>query len=301
MIVRPFHALFHVIARGLRGMLHAPLVQLLAVATTSICMLLLAVICLCWVNARGIATSWGVDVPVAVYLVDDLVDADIEDLRARLLEMPEVARAERVTAEAAMDRLARGLGEDARWMDGIEPGVLPASIEVHLRPAADPDFAERLADRLERLEIVDEVALAGVWAGRVDAMLGTLQRLAIGVAFGVGLACLAIVWSTIRLGVYARRTEIEILRLVGGTPRFVRGPFVVEGVLQGAAGAGLALTAVHVGWAALEPHLSRGLSLVFAAGSLRYFDPFEIALGIGFGALVGFLGSRAAVACHAET
>lgn len=301
MFLRPLHAFAHVVVRGLAGMFRAPLVQLLAVLTTSICMLLLAVVCLGWVNARGIVGSWGVDVPVAVYLVDDVAEADAEGLRTDLLDLPEIASAEHVTPEAAMDRLARSLGEDARWIDGIEAGVLPASLEVHLRPDADPGFAENLADDLESLDIVDEVAVAGVWAGRVDAMLSTLQRLALGVAAGVVFACLAIVWSTIRLGIHARRTEIEILRLVGATPRFVRGSFLIEGVLQGAIGTALALGALHLGWGELEPHLARGLSLLFAAGSLRFFTPLEMAGGIGFGALVGLIGSRAAVARHAQT
>jgi cell division protein FtsX len=303
-IFRPIHALGHVIGRGLRGMLQAPLLQLQAITTTSICMLLLAVVCLGWTNARGIVTSWGVDVPVAVYLVDEVTDTQIEELRERLLALPEVAAAERVTPDAAMQRLARGLGEeavrDAQWIEDVDPGVLPETIEVQLHPKADPRQAEQLADWLETLENVDEVSLAGAWVGRVDALLETMQRLAFGVALGVAFACLMIVWSTIRLSIYARRTEIEILRLVGGTPRFVRGPFVVEGVLQGAAGAAVALGVLHLVWNALQPHLAQGLSLVFAAGSLRFFDPFELAAGVGFGALVGLLGSRGAVARYAR-
>jgi cell division protein FtsX len=280
-------------------MVQAPLAQLQSIATISICMLLLAVVALGWNNARSIVTGWGVDVPVAVYLVDDVAEADIEALRLDVLSRPGVVRAVTVTPEASMERLARGLGEDATWIEGIDPELLPASIEVHLDDMTDPSRAEQLAASLESLAIVDEVALAGVWVGQVDALVETLERVALGVACGVALACLAIVWSTIRLSVHARRTEIEILSLVGGTPRFVRGPFVVAGIVQGAAGAALALGMLHLGWNAIEPHLAGGLSLVFAAGSLRFFDPHEIALGVSFGALVGLLGSRAAVARHA--
>jgi cell division protein FtsX len=299
--LRPVHAFFAVVGRGIRGMLQAPLAAVLSITTISICMLLLAVVCLSSLNARSIVASWGVDVPVAVYLVDEANEIDAEALRQELLELPEVADAQLVTAEAAMERLVRGLGDDARWLEGIEPAVLPMSLELVLRPESDSAFAEQLADQLEAREAVDEVAVAGLWVGQVEGLLATLERMAIGVALGVSLASLAIVWSTIRLGVHARRTEIEILRLVGGTPRFVRGPFLVEGVLQGAAGAAVAIAVLGFAWDALEPPLARGLSLVFAAGSLRFFDPQEIAIGLTFGALVGLLGSRAAVARHART
>jgi cell division protein FtsX len=300
MSLRSVHALGHVVGRGLRGMLQAPLVQFQAIATIAICMLLLAVVCLGWANARHVVTGWGVDVPMAVYLVDDVPDVDAEDLRERLLERPEVARAERVSPGVAMERLARGLGENADWLEGIEPEILPETIEVHLRADAEPGAAEDLAAWLATLALVDEVAIAGAWVGQVEALLDTLRRIVLGVACGVAFACLAIVWTTIRLAVSSRRTEIEILRLVGGTPRFVRGPFLVEGLIQGATGAGLALGILHLGWGVLEPHLARGLSLVFAAGSLRFFAPVEIAVGIGFGASVGLLGSRAAVARYSK-
>lgn len=300
MELRAVHAFGYVVTRGLRGMLQAPLVQLLAIATISVCMLLLGAVCLTWVNARSVVDSWGVDVPVSVYLVDGVDDAELGDLRGDLETLPEVASVRAVGPEAAMDRLVEGLGGDPALVAGIEPAILPTSLEVQLRDDADPGFAPALAERLEDFEIVDEVAVAGAWVARVDAMLSTLRMLAFGAAAGVGFACLAIVWSTIRLGVYARRAEIQILRLVGGTATFVSGPFVVEGVVQGAAGAAVAILGLHLGWGAMEPYLSQGLSLVFAAGSLRFFNLLEIAAGVGFGAFVGLLGSRAAVARYVE-
>jgi cell division transport system permease protein len=132
-------------------------------------------------------------------------------------------------------------------------------------------------------------------------MLETLGDLALGAAMLVGLACMAIVWSTIRLAVYARRAEIQILRLVGGTGRFVRGPFIVEGCLQGALGAAMALGLLYVGFDHLRPVLEGGLSLLFAAGALRFFTPLEIGIGVAFGAMVGLLGSRAATGRYVET
>jgi cell division transport system permease protein len=111
---------------------------------------------------------------------------------------------------------------------------------------------------------------------------------------------MAIVWSTIRLGVYARRAELEILRLVGGTARFVRGPFIIEGMIQGACGAALALGLLWLGFDAVHPFIEQGLSLMFAAGALHFFSPAQVGIGIACGACVGALGSRAAVARYVE-
>lgn len=291
----------YVISRAFRGMAQAPMVQLLAIATTAVCMLLLGTVMLAWTNAQSVASAWGIDVPVTVYLHDDAPPDEIEELTGRLHEIPEVTDVVEVSPQDAMTRLADGLGGDASMLEGIEPEVLPASLEVHVAEGTPSSFVSALATKVEAFGIVEDVAVAGSWAEQAQAMLQTVGRMALGAASLVGLACMAIVWSTIRLAVYARRSEIQILRLVGGSSRFVRGPFIVEGLLQGALGAALALFLLYAGFDMVRPFLEDGLSLLFAAGTLRFFTPTELALGVAFGAIVGLLGSRAAAGRYVVT
>jgi len=291
----------YVVSRAFRGMAQAPMVQLLAVATTAVCMLLLGTVMLAWTNAQSVASAWGIDVPVTVYLHDDAPTDEIEELTGLLEAIPEVTTVERVTPEDAMVRLADGLGGDAGMLEGIEPEVLPASLEIHLQEGTSSTFVGALADKVGAFGIVEDVAVAGSWADQAQAMLETVGNMALGAASLVGFACMAIVWSTIRLAVYARRSEIQILRLVGGSTQFVRGPFIVEGLMQGALGAALALSILYAGFDTVRPFLEDGLSLLFAAGTLRFFTPMELGLGVAFGALVGLLGSRAAAGRYVVT
>lgn len=299
-MLRPFYSFAYIVARGGRGMAQAPAVQLLAVSTIAVCMLLLGSVVLAWSNAQGMVRAWGLDVPITVYLVDDADQELVDTTVARLQALPEVAQVEQVGPEQAMERLSEGLGEDGELLEGLDASVLPASVEIELRPGTDPDFGQALAGRLSELPVVDEVAVAGAWAGRAHDLLQTLGDLALGAGLLVSLACMAIVWSTIRLGVYARRAEIQILRLVGGTRRFVHGPFVFEGMVQGSLGAVVALGMLWLGFDAVHPFLERGLSMVFAAGALHFFTPTQLAVGIAFGAGLGLLGARAAVGHYAE-
>lgn len=291
----------YVVSRALRGMAQAPMVQLLAIATTAVCMLLLGTVMLAWTNAQSVAQAWGIDVPVTVYLHDDAPEGEVDELTGLLAAIPEVSDVERVSPEDAMTRLAEGLGGDAGMLEGIEPEVLPASVEIHLREGTSSTFVTALAEKLSEFGIVEDVAIAGSWADQAQAMLETVGQMALGAASLVGLACMAIVWSTIRLAVYARRSELQILRLVGGSARFVRGPFIVEGLMQGALGAAAALSILFAGFDTVRPFLEDGLSLLFAAGTLRFFTPIELGMGVAFGALVGLLGSRAAVGRYVET
>lgn len=300
----------YALSRGLRGMGQSPLVQLLAVGTMAVCMLLLGTATLLLQNAQRIASDLGVDTPVTVYMLPG-ADADaVAQLQTKVSELPEVAAVEHVTPEMALARLQDGLGrgdslgsvgesERAELLAGIDPNTLPDSLEIALVPGVEPGFADALADRIAGMDSVEQASALGPWVQQVERMLTTLRWLAFGIAALVSLACMAIVWSTIRLGVFARRSEIEILRLVGGTGRFVRGPFVVEGVLQGVLGTALAIACLWLGFELIRPFLERGLALVFAAGSLRFFTVVEIGLALGFGAVIGLLGSRAAVARHA--
>lgn len=291
----------YVVTRALRGMAQAPLVQLLAVATTAVCMLLLGTVMLVWTNAQGVADAWGLEVPVTIYLHDDAQPQDVEELRVLVGELPEVERIDTVTPAEAMQRLRDGLGGDESLIEDVDADVLPASLELYLKDTTSSSFATALGEKVGQFAVVEDVAVAGSWADEARAMLETLGNLALGAAALVGFACMAIVWSTIRLAVYARRAEIQILRLVGGSTRFVRGPFVVEGFLQGALGAALALGLLFAGFDTLRPFLEQGLSLLFAAGTLRFFTSYEVALGIAFGASIGILGSRAAAARYVET
>jgi cell division protein FtsX len=300
----------YAVSRGVRGMGQSPLVQLLAVGTMAVCMLLLGTTTLILQNAQRVAHDLGVDTPVTVYMQPDSDALTIGQLRARIAELPEVASVEHVTPEAALARLEDGLGqgdsiaavggaERAELLAGIDASNLPDSLEIALVPGVDPGFADALATRIGGMAGVDEVSALGPWVQEVERMLATLRWLAIGIGVLVSLACLAIVWNTIRLGVFARRAEIDILRLVGGTSRFVRGPFVVEGVVQGVLGTALAIAGLWLGFELIRPFLERGMALVFAAGSLRFFSMIELGLALAFGAMIGLIGSRAAVAHHA--
>lgn len=290
-------SLGYIVHRGLRGMVQAPLVQVLAIVTIGVCMLLLGTITLAWANATSIADRWGVDVPVTAYLVDDVDPLQVAELSARIETLPGVDRIEVIGPEQTMARLREGLGEDPELLAGLDADVLPVSLEIHLATAA---AGTGIAEAVGAEPDVEDVIVAGAWAEHAELLLETLRRVALGAAALVGLACLAIVWSTIRLAVYARRAEIEILRLVGGTSTFVHGPFVIEGLLQGLFGTTLAVALLWVGFDAARPLLAEAFALAFAAGSLRFLTPVEAALLVAFGGVLGVLGSRAAVARYVE-
>jgi cell division transport system permease protein len=162
-----------------------------------------------------------------------------EGLRARIQTTPGVAQSEYVSHEEAAEIFREEFGEEASVFE--DPTFLPASIRIEVAPAyATPDSMAQLASTIGEWEGVDEV----VFNQDLLAQVSQNRRLigAIGGAIGaiVVLASVFLVANTIRLTIYARRLLIRTMKLVGATDRFVRRPFLVEGLLQGALGGLLA-------------------------------------------------------------
>lgn len=199
---------------------------------------------------------------------------------------PEVAQVRLVTETQALERARRELRE---FTDVFEEGLLPASIEVRLKPGfRDPETVARVAKRLENYDFIDDVRYGEEWVRNLYRLrnIATGAGLALGITFA--LVSIIIIGSTIRMAVLARSREIAIMRLVGATDGFIRAPFLIEGAIKGTMGGVLALVLT---WVAVQ-----------VAGrfvmQIQYFDtPLAIA-GIVAGAGIGLLGSSLSVGRH---
>ena len=231
-------------------------------------------------------------VNVIAYLKDDAPAAEITHLQERLRANPLIADVTYLTKDDAMNRLKQQLADRKELLDMVTGNPLPASIEVRLR---DANRLTDVAAQLRREAAVEDVTLQ---QDVVDNLLRiTNFARAAGLAMVIGLMgiTLFVIVNTIRLAVYARRQEIEIMKLVGATDWFIRWPFVLEGVLCGLLGA--LLTSALVG-AAYEPMQVQFLSLVqFLPVNLEPAFPLRLAgltaaVGVSIGAAGSFISVR---------
>ena len=284
------------IGRGLDGARRSPLVQLVAVGTIALSLVLVGALELTAKNVRQLAASWGADVQMTVYLEDGVTPARAQKVAAALAKLPGVLAVHTVDAHEAWTRLRRSLGARADLLDGVEEGFLPASIEVSLKPGvAEVLRAHPAFERLRHTAGVEDVELMGSWAARLRDVERLLSMAGWAVAALVLCACLYIVGSTIRLGVFARKDEIEIWKLVGATNGFVKAPFLVEGGLQGALGTGLAVALLYGLYRVASPRIEAVLGGWLASGPLGFFTPSQLALAVAGGALIGLCGSALAL------
>jgi cell division transport system permease protein len=264
----------------------APLLSALGIVTIAFSLFAFGLFGLVAINIRRALEQVEERVEVRAFLGDS---TEIESVAAAMKdigEFPEVARVDYVSKEQALERARKEMGEFA---DVFEAGVLPASIEVHLRPGMrSPAVVKSVADRIRTYHFVDDVRYGEEWVEKLYRLrnIATVAGIALGVAFAA--VAVIIIGATIRMTVLARAKEISIMRLVGATDMFVRLPFLIDGLVKGVLGGLLALLFV---WIA-----NRVVNVYFI--QTIWFDREMVFVGVVAGALMGVLGSLVSVGRH---
>jgi cell division transport system permease protein len=279
------------LSEGAQAFRRNGLMSLAAVTTTVVTLLALGAALIVASTLEYIARQLESQVQAVVYVKDGLSGAAVDALRARLASLPGVTSVVYVSKGEALDRLRKTLGSDVHMRDVLARNPLPASFVVD---ADRPDRLDGIAAAARHLPGVETASYGGSTAVRLLALTRMVRLGGAAVGAALALVALVIIASTIRLTVFARRAEIEVMRLVGATAWFIRWPFVVEGAITGACGAAVAFAAV-AGLYALVVHGARD-SLPF----LPLPGPEQVALSLSWklmawGIVIGVVGSLLAV------
>jgi len=251
------HALLHTLRRAVDALRRAPFVTVVAVGTLFVAVLLTGAFAAALGAGERLLAAWAGEVPVSVYLARG---ADLEVARSAAEKLAAGAVVEAVTPREAMRRLRASLGEQGRVLDGLGDEVLPASVEVHVR-GLSLSRARELAARLRDVPGAAEVDDGAAWLSRLENLLRQGRVVGLALLALVAVATAILVSNTLRLAVYARREEIEIMKLVGATDGYVGAPILLEGALQGLAGSALAVGALAASAWALLPRLREALPI----------------------------------------
>lgn len=240
--------------------------------------------------------QWAEDVRVIAFLRDDVPPSAVVDLQEEIRSWEEVGDVFFVSKQEALEEARRLFAEQPSMMAIIEdnPEVVPASLRI--RPADPKDYA-KIEAALKGTPGILEVRSAGP---AIDAMIALRDGLRVMfwlLALALGVAAVALIANTIHMAIYARREEIEIMKLVGASGWFVRTPFLLEGALEGLIGGALAVTFVVVAQRVAIDQLSELPAWI----RLDIGSDFLLqrgALVLLFGVLAGLVGSSLSLAVH---
>lgn len=279
------------ITRAARSMREEARLHIVAISSLTIAFLGLGLTLLVSANLDSVADAWGRSARISVFLRDGAAASDVEELRMAIEGLPEVRAVDHLSAaEAREGFLESGTEEEATALAGIPADAFPASLEVELNAGVASSRSAEIGDRIAQFAAVDEVETYQGWFGRLESLLSAGRSVVIGLSLLVLLAVLLVVGNTIRLAVAGRKDEIEVMKLCGADDAFVRGPFLVEGGVQGFTAAFLSITLLTVGFLVVREHLDATLAAL--AGVRTVFLPPLLAVGVLIaGTLAGVLGS----------
>ena len=267
-------------------------VNMVAIFVIATGMLLVSGVALAYVNFRNVAAYWGSQVHMVMYLRDDLAPERLEALRIAFSQAPETASLEYISKDQAMQQLRARLGEGARILEGLQTNPLPASFTITIRDEfRRPELLRDSVARYQQLPEIEEIDYGERWLERFHTFVWILEIGVIGIGGIMGVAVMFIIATTVRLALYTRAEEIEIMQLVGATLWFIKFPFFLEGILQGMLGASLAVGLCYSLYALLITWV-KPMGELFVDFSLFQFLPLPvIASMLLAGAVLGGLGS----------
>jgi cell division transport system permease protein len=267
----------------------------LSVVAIALAVIVLGVLLLLTWNAERVIAQWASAAEFSVFLRDDASSEQRGAIEAALDQSGIVAGRDYVSKSQALARFRREFAELASLASGFDDNPFPASLEVRLRPEAERDGrADALVRRVVSLPGVADVRYDSEWLSTFGEGLRTVRGAGLILAAVMALAAAVTVAAVVRIGLYARRDEIEIMELVGAPLAFIRGPFVAEGLLQGGAGAVLALIVLWTGFALARGWWGTDLGAMLNGLSMAFLPLRLCAVLVGGGMAVGAVGGLAA-------
>jgi cell division transport system permease protein len=270
--------------------------SIITVGTISIALFILSIFLLLSLNVKETIQTFGDRIHITIYLSDDLTDEDIHALIKQVTAVRETRDIRYISQDDALNELKRMLKNQDGLLDALSPNPLPRSLEIKVkREYQNAASIESLVKKLSGYKGISDIEYGDEWLNKFTTVFSFLNLVGILITGIIILATIFIVSNTIKLSIANRRDELEIMKLVGATDRFIKFPFFLEGLFQGTLGAlisiGLLFTLYRVSKTWLINHRLIELSFL----SLSFFPQDLIWMIILSGAVLGALGSLTAL------
>lgn len=286
----------HLLAHALINMVRAGWGGLASIASIAVSFVIIGIFLLLIQHFNALVAEWKEQFQVSVFLDDQITPLQLEMLRRRIENEAAVKAFTLTTKEEALASFRRELKGQESLLEGLGVNPLPASFQLKIRGGyQSPEALKGLSTFLSRLEGVEDIQYGKEWVERISQAARLIRLLGIIIGSVLTLGSAMIISNITRLAVYARAQEIEIMRLVGATKAYIRAPFLVEGMLQGSLGAGLALGILFAAYRFVAPTFNLASPLFPTAAGQGFLESSMMVGLVGGGAAIGALGSSIAV------
>lgn len=263
-----------------------------AVSAVAVTLLLVGSFIAILMNANKLATDVEEDVSVRVYIDLAAEEEDRIQLEEDLEALDEVESVEFSSRDDELDNVIGSYGDEFGLFDGDDNPLY----DVFVLNTTAPELTADVANQAEEMNYVAEVNYGGATADRLFAIMDTVRNVGTVIIIALIFTAVFLIANTIRITIFSRSTEIEIMKLVGATNWFIRWPFLIEGALIGFIGALIPVGIISYVYLSGFDTIMRYLSgTYFALLPPQPFLYYIIALLLGIGVVIGSLGSSLSI------
>lgn len=275
--------------RAIEGILENKFLQGVTIITFALSILIVSAYLLFFINANDFMNSWEKGIRIMAYLGPDQHQEEPENVKRKIQKIPGVQSVRFISKEEALNQMKEKLKTQASLLVDLKENPLPDAFEIKVIAASQRiDKIENLATQIKAIPSVDEVEYGRKWLNRFSNIFALFRLTGYALGGLFFMATVFIVANTIRLALYSKREEIEIMRLVGATDRFIKIPFYIGGLIQGALGGLIGLSLLFIPFKWVATNIEHTFSSVLFP--IRFF-PLEVLLGIIICSMfVGWLG-----------
>jgi len=261
----------------------------ITVVTIGLSILIVSSFSLFFINTNALLNSWKQGIRVLVYLKSDASDANRLDLRYQLQQLQDIQELTFISKETALKKLKSQMRNQSAVLENLKKNPLPDAFEIRIVDASrELNQVASLAEKIKTFPQVADVEYGQHFIARFSHIISIFKFVGYGLGGLFFVATLFIIANTIRLVLYSRGEEIEIMRLVGATDRFITAPFYIEGLILSALGATLGLLALFLTYQLILSKFQSSLAL--ASLEVQFLTVIQILIFIAISMLVGLLG-----------
>ena len=247
--------------RALQDIIDHKFLNAITIITIAISILIVSAFSLFFVNANEIINSWKKGIRIMAYLKPGVPEVKIPELKQKIKRINGIQDVRFIPKSKALQLLKKQMKRQSSLFENLKENPLPDAFEIRLIASSqNQDKVEIIATLLESFPQVDEVEYGKRWLGRFTNFFNLFRLTGYAMGGLFFMATVLIVANTIRLMLYSRREEVEIMRLVGATDRFIKAPFYIQGLIQGAFGGIIGITILFITFMFISSSVDQGFS-----------------------------------------
>ncbi len=238
-----------IIKRAFRDISQNAITHLMTTLVVALTCLIFVCFCIFSFNLQRVAEHFGKELAIVVFLKKEVSQEKVPIIYQRIMGLNGVESVRFISSEEAFKKLENYFKDEREILEGVDPLFLPPSFEIQINKAFyNPIMIKEIAQKIAKWDEVNKVQYGKKWVEKLESFSKGMKIAVIASAILLLITAAFVVTNTIKLTVYSRQDEIEIMRLVGATDGFILGPFLLAAFIQGITGAGIAVIISYLGY-----------------------------------------------------